>query len=104
MRETALTVTVLALCGCAMSTGILPTGPDTHTVTERFAPIRGGATDAEQVALPEANAFCEQQGKKFLPVDMVTPPSRNPWGPTGCLAPGNPELAGSHLAPTAIIE
>jgi hypothetical protein len=113
MREAifaALTLAPLTLCSCAMSTGILPAGPDTYTVTERFAPIRGGATEAEQVALPEANAFCEQQGKKFLPVDMDTPTSRNPWGPTGytvtfrCLAPGNPELAGSHLAPTVIVE
>jgi hypothetical protein len=99
-----------ALAGCAMSTGILPAGPDTYTVTERFAPVRGGSTTAQQTALTEANAFCAGQGRQFLPVDMLTPASANPYGPTSysvtfrCLLSGDPELSGSHLAPTQIIE
>jgi hypothetical protein len=99
-----------ALTGCAMSTGILPAGPDTYTVSEHFAPIRGGSTTAQQTALTEANAFCAGQGRQFLPVDMLTPFSANPYGTTNysvtfrCLLPGDPELARSHLAPTQIIE
>jgi hypothetical protein len=99
-----------ALTACSMGTGILPAGPDTYTVTERRAPVLGGSTTAQQAAMTEANAFCAQQGRQFLPVDMVTPPSANPYGATGysvtfrCLMPGDPELSGSHLAPTAIIE
>jgi hypothetical protein len=98
------------LTGCAMSTGILPAGPDTYTVSEHFAPIRGGSTTAQQTALTEANAFCAGQGRQFLPVDMLTPFSANPYGTTNysvtfrCLSPGDPELARSHLAPTQIIE
>jgi hypothetical protein len=101
----------VALTACSMGTGILPAGPDTYTVTERRAPVLGGSTTAQQAAMTEANAFCAQQGRQFLPVDMVTPPSANPYGATGysvtfrCLLAGDPELsAGSHLAPTAIIE
>ena len=67
-----------ALTACSMGTGILPAGPDTYTVTERRAPVLGGSTTAQQAAMTEANAFCAQQGRQFLPVDMVTPPSANP--------------------------
>jgi hypothetical protein len=93
-----------------MSTGILPAGPDTYTVTERFAPIRGGSTTAQQTALSEANGLCAGQGRQFLPLDMNTLPSANPYGTTSysvtfrCLAPGDPGLAGSHVAPTDVIE
>jgi hypothetical protein len=110
IRET-FSVLAAALCGCAMSTGILPAGPDTYTVTERFAPVRSGSTTAEQTALIEANAFCTQQGRVFLPVDMLTPPSANPYGPTSysvtfrCLPPGDPGLArGGNRGPDTIIE
>jgi len=104
-------VTILAT-GCAMSTGILPAGPNTYTVSEHFAPIRGGSMTAQQTAMTEANAFCAQQGRQFLPVDMLTPGSRNPWGTTDysvtfrCLLLGDPELAtgGSARAPDTIVE
>jgi hypothetical protein len=99
-----------ALTACSMGTGILPAGPDTYTVTEHRAPVLGGSTTAQQAAMTEANAFCAQQRRQFLPVDMLTPRSANPYGTTSysvtfrCLLPGDPELSGSHLAPTAIIE
>jgi hypothetical protein len=110
MRHSPKAFVAAILSGCAASTGILPAGPDTYTVTERFAPIRGGSTTAQQTALTEANAFCAERGREFLPLDMLTPASANPYGPTGysvtfrCLLPGDPELDKSHLAPTAIIE
>ena len=37
----------VVLSGCATSTGILPAGPDTYTISEKFAPIRGGGDEAE---------------------------------------------------------
>jgi hypothetical protein len=30
--------------GCASSTGILPAGPDSYTVTEKLSLLRGGTT------------------------------------------------------------
>jgi hypothetical protein len=98
------------LTACSMGTGILPAGPDTYTLTEHRAPVLGGSTTTQQAAMTEANAFCARQGRQFLPVDMLTPQSANPYGTTGysvtfrCLLPADPELQGSHLAPTAIIE
>ncbi len=110
MRET-IAFLAAALSGCAMSTGVLPAGPDTYAVSERFSPVRGGSTTAEQTALTEANAFCAQQGRVFLPVDMLTPQSANPYGPTNysvtfrCLLSGDPGLArGSNRGPDTIIE
>jgi hypothetical protein len=75
-------VMVWCLAACAKSTGILPAGPDTYTVTEHYAPIRGGSMTAEQQAMAEATTFCTQQGRQFYPVNMMTPANRNPWGTT----------------------
>jgi hypothetical protein len=110
MRLRPTLALLLLLAGCAIGTGILPVGPNTYTVREEYAPIRGGATAAEQAALTEANAFCVTQGRLFL--DMATPPRWNPWGPTGysvtfrCALAGDPALAqgGSVRAPDQIIE
>ncbi len=107
----AVAVTIPA--ACAASTGILPAGPDTYTVTERLAPVRGGGTEAQRIAMTEANTFCEQQGRRFLPLSMSDPGNlSNPYGPTGytvtfrCLPPGDPELTRPQLerAPNMIIE
>jgi hypothetical protein len=103
------------LAACAMSTGILPAGPDTYTVTETYAPLRGGATTAQQVALTEANRFCEDSGKRFLPMNMAEgsiPIQAAYWGPTKytvtfrCLLPNDPELLRPNFqqAPNLVIE
>lgn len=111
-RSALVLIATVGLAGCQMGTGILPAGPDTYTLTERAAPILGGSTTAQKTALTEANAFCAQQGRQFLPTDMMTPASANPYGPTGysvtfrCLLPGDPALvSGGHTrAPDQIIE
>jgi hypothetical protein len=104
------------LVGCAASTGILPAGPDTYTVTEKFAPVRGGSTEAERVALTVANDFCAQKGRQFVPSTMSQAGNPygpgNPNGPTGytvtfrCLLSNDPAVAQYHLqqAPNVIIE
>ena len=56
MRSVA-PVAGLFLCACASSTGILPAGPDTYTLTERLAPIRGGGNAAEANALAKPINF-----------------------------------------------
>ena len=50
MRCVILLGGILALGGCANSTGVLPAGPDTYTVTEAFAPVRGGGVEAQRVS------------------------------------------------------
>jgi hypothetical protein len=102
----------LAAGGCAMSSGIMPAGPDTYMLSKHNAPIREGAITAQQEALTEANAFCTGQGKVFLPSKMQTPASANPYGPTNlsitfrCLPVDHPDVATYLLrrSPNYIIE
>jgi hypothetical protein len=108
---------VVALCaavgGCASSTGILPAGPDTYTMSERYAPIRGGSDEAERVALTKANEFCSQQGRQFVPNSMGQSAGiMNQNTATGytvtfkCLLPNDPAIAKyqPQPAPNVIIE
>jgi hypothetical protein len=91
-------VIALAAAGCTVSTGILPVGPNTYTVTEGVNALLGGSIAAQKTALAEANAYCAQQGRQFLAVQMLTVPSANPDGPTRysvtfrCLLAGDPAL------------
>jgi hypothetical protein len=92
------------LASCAHSTGILPAGPNTYTITGRFAPVRGGGDEAEKVVLTKANDFCAGQGRQFVPT-MMDPSGNplNPYGPTGhtvtftCLLPNDPALAAYQI-------
>jgi hypothetical protein len=99
--------------GCAHSTGILPAGPDTYTISERVAPLRGGGAEAERSALTQASDFCAQQGRQFVPNNMGQSGNlTNPSGPTGytvtfrCLLPSDPAVASYRLqqAPNIVIE
>jgi hypothetical protein len=116
MRRTLITslITVL-LVGCAHGTGILPAGPDTYMVSEHYAPVRGGVTTAQQVAMTEANDFCENQGKKLLPLNTNESGigiNQAAWGNTGfsmtfrCLSPDDPELKRPQFerSPNVVIE
>jgi hypothetical protein len=92
--------------GCASSTGILPAGPETYTLSEKFAPVRGGSDEAQRVALTKANDYCAAQGRQFVPSTM------GQGGPNGytvtfrCLAPNDPAVTAYRLqqAPNVIIE
>src|ERR1700761_8306473 len=44
------------------------------TISEHYAPIRGGSLGAQQAAMTEANQFCESKGRKFLPENMGVAP------------------------------
>jgi hypothetical protein len=113
----AVIVAAVASCGlvgCASSTGVLPAGPDTYTLAEHDAPIRGGGDEAQRNVLTKANEFCEQKGRVFVPNNIGQAPSlSNPSGtPTGytatfrCLLPNDPVVASYRLqqAPNVIIE
>jgi hypothetical protein len=112
MRVIAIAA-VLLVGGCATSTGILPAGPDTYTITEKFAPIRGGGDEAERSAVTKASEFCTQKGREFVPNNMgQAGPVTNAYGPTGytvtfrCLAASDPAVKNYHLgqAPNVIVE
>ena len=66
---------VAQICGTAVlvacepiagSTGILPAGPDTYTVTARNEGIFGGSAQAQQAALAEATQYCQRQNLVFV--------------------------------------
>ena len=67
---------ILGLTGCAFSTGVVPVGPDTYTVSELRAPVLGGGAEAERVVLAKAGRFCERQGRKVFLLDVR--PDGNP--------------------------
>lgn len=102
-----------ALAGCASSTGVLPAGPDTYTLSEKFAPIRGGGEEAQREALTKANGFCAEKGRVFVPAMMGQSGAlANPYGPTGytvtfrCLLPNDPAVAQYRVqqAPNLVVE
>jgi hypothetical protein len=95
-----------AAAGCASSTGILPAGPETYTLSEKYAPVRGGSDEAQRSVLLKANEYCATQGRQFVPSTM------GQGGPTGysvtfrCLTQNDPAVAAYRLqqAPNVIIE
>jgi hypothetical protein len=103
----------MMISACASTTGVLPAGPNTYTVTEKFAPVRGGGTEAQRVALTEANEFCQKQDRVFVPTTMGAAGNlTNPYGPTGysvtfqCLTHEDPAVARYRLqrAPDVVVE
>jgi hypothetical protein len=96
-----------ALGGCTSSTGILPAGPDTYTISERFAPIPGGGVEAQRDVLTKANDFCAQQGRQFVPVIMGRSGDPIGYGVTfKCLLPNDPAAAKLQIqqTPNVIVE
>src|SRR3974377_2126282 len=86
-------------------------GLDLYTVSTHFAAGRGGSATAEETALTEANKFCAQQGRMFLPVEVLTLASANAPGERSysatfrCVPPRDPASPRvSNRRPEAIIE
>ena len=71
MRQALVAILVcMFLMGCALSTGIVPVGPDTYALSEMRAPVRGGGAEAQRVVLATANDFCHRQGLKLFLLDL----------------------------------
>jgi hypothetical protein len=60
------------IAGCAMSSGVLKTGPDSYTIAVHAAPARGGIAGAKKIAYTKANAQCESEGKQILTISEET--------------------------------
>jgi hypothetical protein len=103
MQRVLLVLSGCVLAGCGSSTGILPAGPDTYTITDRGA-------GAQRHALTAASEFCAQNGKEFVPNMMGQ--TGTPAVPTGyavtfrCLPPNDPAVAAFRLqqAPNVVVE
>ncbi len=60
----------MAVAGCALSSGIVPIGPDTYVLSELRAEAAGGGPEAQRVVLAEATGFCQQQGRALVVLDL----------------------------------
>ena len=100
-------VVCAALGGCTSSTGILPAGPDTYTISERFAPIWGGGVEAQRDVFMRANEFCAQQGRQFVPINIGRAGDVTGYGVTfKCLLPNDPAIGKLQIqqTPNIIVE
>lgn len=97
-RAAAVGIALIGLVGCVRSTGIMPAGPNTYSITEHAAPLAGGGDEAHRVALEKANAYCRSQGRELMPIDMKSGDPRGIYGDTSysatfrCLLPTDPEF------------
>jgi hypothetical protein len=101
----------ITLAGCASSSGVLKMGPDTYSITAQASPARGGTAGAKQMALQEANQFCEKMSKEIFVTNFGSA-TTNDYGAGDssltfrCLAKGDPELhrPDYRKAPSTVIE
>lgn len=67
MKKIVFAVSVMMFVGgCASSTGVLPLGKDTYTITTDAHFTRGGAGAAKSRAIVEANEYCSSLGLNFV--------------------------------------
>jgi hypothetical protein len=73
MRHSFTVITfgsLLLVAGCAMTSGVVPIGPDTYVLSEMRAPVRGGGAEAQRAVLAGAAGFCQRQGRSVLLLDL----------------------------------
>lgn len=69
-------IVAIALVGCASSSGVLRSGPDTFTVTATASPGAGGETAAKKSAYGDASLECSKGGKALsIVAEKVTAPT-----------------------------
>jgi len=67
MRLISALIFSILLFGCASSTGVIPAGPDTYTITTNARSGLGGSETIKR-AVQDANAYCASSGKKMRTV------------------------------------
>ncbi len=66
----------LVVTGCAASSGVSKTGPNTYTLTTSASPGRGGVPAAKGAAYQEASAECTRQQRQFILInEKLSPPT-----------------------------
>jgi hypothetical protein len=69
MRLTTRIGAFAVLIGCAGcgagSTGVQAVGSDLYTISGHYPAANGGVLIAQNTALDDARAFCQQQGRRF---------------------------------------
>lgn len=91
----------LTLVGCATTSGVLPFGKDTYTIT--VADLMGPAS-AQKGAITQATEHCAGEGKLLSPVSTQT--STSPGGESSyqlvfrCLDEDDPEYTRPNWGPS----
>lgn len=108
LKDYYLILSALLLSGCMTnSTGVIPYGPDTFTVTAQSE--LGGMIEAKKKALSDANSHCESMNKKLMPVsessstplDFVGDPIPTYEVTFRCLKDGDPDLRRPNMVKEA---
>jgi hypothetical protein len=105
-------IVAFALLGCANSSGVLKTGPETFTISTSASPGKGGVPAAKRIAYEEAGAECSRRG---LEVFTLSERSSSPTWTEGmaktdlnfrCLRADDPEFKAQRVeaSPDVIIE
>lgn len=66
LSRSGVYVLLMILSGCAVSSGVSKTGPDSYTITTSASPARGGVPAAKAAAYQEANSECHRQHREFV--------------------------------------
>ncbi len=70
---------LLALAGCAGTSGVVPIAPDTFVLSEMRAPAAGGGQAARAAVLADGAAFCQRNGRSFVLLEAR--PDGDPYTP-----------------------
>lgn len=60
------------VAGCASSSGVFQTGPDTYQITTSAFTSSGGVGAARASAIQTATDYCSRQGRRLLVLDAAT--------------------------------
>lgn len=71
MRILAVFIGLFVLSGCASSSGVFQTGPDSYQVTTTAITSFGGVGTARASAIQTANEYCSRLGRHALVVDAA---------------------------------
>jgi len=102
--RTLILVAILALSGCASSTGVVPTGPDSYMVTREGGSAFVGTNGLKADAYREASDYCAKNGKTIEVVSTQEQSGgfmRYPHAEVNfmCLSPGDRDYGHTKLVP-----
>lgn len=97
------------LSGCAVSSGVVPLGPDTFSIEVNLPPSLGASADARRIALTNASQYCNSLGRQMVVISTNSTRTREASGLSvnfRCLQDGDPDLRRPNIqpAPNAVIE
>ena len=92
MKRITLLLLSLTGCGGISNSGVQPVGPDTYmTSVTRYAAF-GGVSEAQRVALNQANSYCAGQGRQMQILQTRSTQDETYRAAFRCLATGDREL------------